>query len=525
MKEIQFNTEARQTLLNGINTLTNAVKITLGPRGKNVIIARDNSLAITKDGVTVAREVHLPNYMEDIGSQILKQVANKVVLEVGDGTTTATVLAHSIFSQGNTYVNNGSKPGDLKKGIEEGTKQIIKNLEKQVVQVSTIDEIRGVATISANNDSELGNIIADAIDKVGFDGLITVGESKTGNTYIELVEGMKFNSGYISPYFVTNSDKNIIELINPYVLIYDSKINNIKELMKLLEFAKSKNRPILIICDSIDNETLTTLIVNNLRHTIDVAIVKAPGFGTNKLDQLLDISIITGGQVISNTTGKTLGDSNSQTYLGSCKKVVITANDTTIIDGDGENTIINEYTNSLKTKIANCDNPSEKLILQERLSKFEGGVAIIKLGATSEMEAREKGDRLEDALGATRAAIEEGIIPGGGIALIRAANELTLTSLNEDFVNGLSIIRNACLSPFATILENANIDPKTILPILLDSTDYSYGFDVKNEEFGNLFELGIVDPLKVTRVALENAISIANLLITSDCLMVKPPTE
>jgi chaperonin GroEL len=519
MKEIVFKADARAHLTKGINALADAVKVTLGPRGRNVVIARDNSVAITKDGVTVAREVQLENHLENVGAQMVKQVANKVALEAGDGTTTATVLAHSIFTEGNRLVVAGSHPMDLKRGIDLASKQIIEALKKESITVDRFETIKQVATISANNDEEIGQIIADAMESVGFDGIITTGESKTGETYVELVEGMQFNNGYLSPYFI-NTDKSTVEFENPILLIYDGRISNLQDCLQYLEFSNKQQRPLVIISESVDGEALNTLLINKLKGTLRVAAVRAPGFGEQRKFKLDDISILTGGKTISEIEGETLKDSIAANFVGTCDRVVITNESTMIIGGRGKSDTIQARIQDLSTQVANTTDESKRLVLKERLAKFQGGVAIIKVGATSEIEAREKFDRIDDALGATRSAVEEGIIPGGGITLARLADSLDLELPNRDQQLGVELLKRACQQPFRTIVENAGLSPDVIWNEIKNGKP---GYNVKTEEYVDMIQAGIIDPVKVTKTALENAVSISALLLTTDCLMVEKP--
>lgn len=522
MKQTKFKAEARQELAKGINALADAVKITLGPRGRNVIISRDNSVAITKDGVTVAREVHLENFLEDVGAQVIKQVANKVALEAGDGTTTATVLAHAIFTEGNRYVETGSHPMDLKKGIEIGMKAIVNHLKGQSQQTTDLNKIKQVATISANNDEEIGTIIASAMESVGFDGIITAGESKTSETFVEVVKGMQIQSGYVSPYFITDTETNSVEFTKPIVMLYDGKIKNLTDILQFLEYSNKQKQPLLIISDGVDGEALSTLLVNKLQGILKVAAVRAPGFGENRRSRLLDIATLTGATLISEMDGVTIKEVIAANYVGSCDSISVTNDSTTIIGGHGFPDEITDLINDIKSQIEATDNESSKILLRERLSKFEGGVAIIKIGANSEIEAREKADRIDDALGATRAAVAEGIVEGGGIALMRAVSEIQVTSPIRDIQLGIDLIKKACTQPFKTILENAGINPEIVWTKIQDGAP---GFNAKTEEYVNMIESGIIDPVKVTRTALENAVSIASLLITTDCLMVQKPKE
>lgn len=519
MKEIIFKTDARTQLSKGINALAEAVKVTLGPRGRNVVIARDNGVAITKDGVTVAREVHLENYIENVGAQMVKQVANKVALEAGDGTTTATVLAHAIFTEGNRLVVAGAHPMDLKKGIDLAAKQIIENLKAKSIKVEDFEQIKQVATISANNDEEIGQIIADAMEAVGFDGIITTDESKTGETYVELVEGMQFANGYLSPYFI-NTDKATVEFEKPLILLYDGKILNLQDCLQYLEFSNKQMRPLVIISESVDGEALNTLLVNKIKGTLKVAAVRAPGFGEQRKLKLDDIAALTGGTTISEMEGETLKESIAANFIGSCDRVVITNNSTMIIGGHGKNDAIQARIEDLQSQIANAQDESKKLMLKERLAKFQGGVAIIKIGATSEIEAREKYDRIDDALGATRSAVAEGIIPGGGITLALVADSLDLTLKNRDQQLGVEVIKRACQQPFRSILENAGLSADVVWNELKAGKP---GFNAKTEEYVDMIAAGIIDPVKVTKTALENAASISSLLLTTDCLMVQKP--
>jgi chaperonin GroEL len=519
MKEIIFNTDARAHLSNGITALAEAVKVTLGPRGRNVVISRDNGVAITKDGVTVAREVHLENPLENVGAQMVKQVANKVALEAGDGTTTATVLAHAIFTEGNRLVVAGAHPMELKKGIDLASKQIVEALKAKSTKVEDFATIKQVATISANNDDEIGQIIADAMEAVGFDGIITTGESKTGETYVELVEGMQFNNGYLSPYFI-NTEKSTVEFEKPLILIYDGKISNLQDCLQYLEFSNKQQRPLLIISEGVDGEALNTLLVNKLKGTLRVAAVRAPGFGEQRKLKLDDIAILTGGQTISEMEGETLKDSIASQFVGSCDRVVITNDSTMIIGGHGLTANIEARVEELNSQIANATDESKRLMLKERLAKFQGGVAIIKIGATSEIEAREKFDRIDDALGATRSAVEEGIIPGGGITLAMVADSLQLTLENRDQQLGVELLKKACQQPFRAILDNAGISADVVWNNIKAGQP---GFNVKTEEYVDMIQAGIIDPVKVTKTALENAVSISALLLTTDCLMVEKP--
>ena len=529
MKETSFNTEARNTLGRGINALAAAVKVTLGPRGRNVVIARDNSVAVTKDGVTVAREVHLEDYQEDVGAQMVKQVANKVSIEAGDGTTTATVLVNAIFNEGNRLVIAGAHPMELKKGIETATKEIVKRLRESSIKIEDFDKIKQVATISANNDDEIGQIIADAMEAVGFEGIITAGESKTNETYVDIVKGMQFNNGYISPYFINNQEKSTVEFDKPIILLYDGKISGLADMLQYLDFSNKLSRPIIIICENIDGEALNALLLNKLKGTIRAVAVKAAGFGEQRRLRLEDMAILTGGKVVSQMDGITLKDSIATEHIGQCDKVVVSGDSTMLIGGNGNPEIVKSRIDELKLLIAATENETQKIMLKERLSKFEGGVAIIKIGAASEIEAREKADRIDDALGATRAAIAEGIISGGGVPLTRIAEALDIKSEVRDQQLGIDLLRKACQEPFNIIVSNAGISPEVvwnnIKTMNTSGSIENYGFDVKNEVYGDMIQFGIIDPVKVTICALENAVSIASLLLTTDCLMVQKPNK
>lgn len=527
MKSIHFRADARTKLAAGIDKLAEAVKVTLGPRGRNVIIARDNSVAITKDGVTVAREVDLEDHIENVGAQVVKQVAQKVAYEAGDGTTTATVLAQAIFSEGLSRLVTGSHVMELKKGIEATSAAIVEHLKSQAKKVDNLEMVKQVATISANNDETIGQIIADAMEAVGFDGIISVAESKTAETFVEIVEGMQFNNGYLSPYLVNNTEKGTVEFENALILLYDGKISSLNDVIQFLEYSNKSGRPLLIISEGVDGEALNTLIVNRMRGTIKAAAVKSPGFGEQRKIRLDDIATVTGAKTVSEKEGMVLKEVIATQVLGSAEKVTVTGDSTTIIGGAGDSNKINELIESLKAQIESAPNESAKLILKERLAKLQGGVAIIKIGAMSEIEAKEKADRIDDALGATRAAVTEGIIPGGGVSLYRAAEHVSanLTLPNADQKLGMEILVSACKRPFETIMQNAGLDPVTTWNGIAIANSSSYGYNAKTEEYVDMLEAGIIDPVKVTRCALENAVSISALLITTDCLMVQPPTD
>lgn len=522
MRETKFKAEARQKLAEGINALAEAVKVTLGPRGRNVVISRNNSVAITKDGVTVAREFELNDPIANVGAQMVKQVANKVALEAGDGTTTATVLAHAIFTEGNHYVETGAHPMDLKKGIEIGMKIIIENLKGQSVEIKDFDKIRQVATISANSDETIGSIITEAMEKVGFDGIITAGESKTNETLVEVVKGMQFQNGYLSPYFINDDESGTVEFEKPLILLYDGKISNLQDILHFLELSNKSQKPLLIISESVDGEALNTLLVNKMRGTLKVAAVRAPGFGEQRRARLLDIATLTGATLISEMDGMILRECVAAEHVGSCDSITIASNSTTLVGGNGNPDKVKDLIDDLKSQIVASDNESKRIMLKERLSKFEGGVAIIKIGATSEIEAREKADRIEDALGATRAAVAEGIVMGGGLALVKAVSMDNFPiNANRDIQLGIELIKKACLQPFKTIIDNSGVNADIVLDRIQNGQ--MPGYNAKTEEYVDMFEAGIIDPVKVTRTALEHAVSISSLLITTDCLMVNYP--
>jgi chaperonin GroEL len=521
VKQITFSSEARKKLAKGISDLNSAVSVTLGPRGRNVVISQDNGVAITKDGVTVAKYFETADFLENVGAQMVKQVANKVAHEAGDGTTTATVLANAIFTEGNRQIEIGAHPMDLKKGIELGSAAIIKYVNTISRPIQSIETIKQVATISANNDEIIGQTLADTMEAVGFDGVITLGESKTGETFVEIVKGMQFQNGFLSPYFVNDSEKNIVEYEKPLVLLYDGKISNLQDILSFLELSNQTKRPLLIISESVSGEALNTLLVNKVRGSVNAAAVKAPGFGEHRRAYLQDIATLTGATLISDMDGILLKEATAAQYVGSCDSVEIYQDKTIIVGGHGKQEMIDVLVSDLKAQIAACTNESHKLLLKERLSKFDGGVAIIKIGATSELEAREKADRIDDALGATRAAVAEGIVMGGGQALVLASKYADFpTDSNKDVQLGIDLIRKAVLQPFITILKNAGIGSDIVLDKVLSGP---LGYNAKTEEYVDMFEAGIIDPVKVTRLALENAVSIAGLLITTDCLMVKIP--
>lgn len=523
-KVIKFDVDARNSLKVGVNTLANAVRVTLGPRGRNVILQKKMTMPhITKDGVSVAKEIELQDPIENMGAQLVKEVASKTADQAGDGTTTATVLAQEIYNLGYKSVAAGANPMELKRGIDEGVQIVVKELQNISKQISTSKEIEQVATVSANNDSEIGSMIASAMDKVGKDGVITVEEAKGTQTEVRVVEGMQFDKGYLSAYFVTNQDSMEAELENPLILLYDKRISAMKDILPTLEISAQTNRPLVIIAEDVDGEALATMVVNKLRGTLKVAAVKAPSFGDKRKEILEDIAVITGGVVISDEKGLSLEKTTIE-QLGTSDKVTISKDNTTIINGRGNSDSIKERVNLIKNQIENSSSDWDKEKLQERLAKISGGVGILYIGATTEVEMKEKKDRVDDALHATKAAVAEGIVPGGGVALIRAQKALEnssntdLTNQNTDYITGIQIIKKAIEAPLRTIVQNGGGSAEVVINEVKNGKD-DYGYNARTEEYGNLLEQGIIDPTKVTRLALENAASIASLLLTTECVV------
>jgi chaperonin GroEL len=518
-KELFFNTSARDRLKKGVDALADAVKVTLGPKGRNVIIEKKfGAPAITKDGVTVAKEIELSEPIENMGAQLVKEVASKTADNAGDGTTTATVLTQAIFGLGIKNVAAGANPMDLKRGIDKAVAVIIADLKANSKTISTSKEIQQVATVSANNDEEIGKMIANAMDKVGKDGVITVEEAKGTETEVRTVEGMQFDRGYLSPYFVTNTEKMEVELDRPYILIYDKKISSMKELLPVLEPVAQSGRPLLIISEDVDGEALATLVVNKIRGALKVAAVKAPGFGDRRKAMLEDIAVLTGGTVISEERGYKLENATID-YLGTAEKINIDKDNTTIVNGAGEKSGIEARINEIKAQIEKTTSDYDKEKLQERLAKLSGGVAILYIGAATEVEMKEKKDRVDDALHATRAAVQEGVVVGGGVALVRAALALdNLKGINEDEDTGINIIRFAIESPLRTIVANAGGEGSVVINKIKENTG-NFGYNARTDVYEDLFEAGVIDPTKVTRLALENAASIAALLLTTECVV------
>lgn len=524
-KKIFFDTEARDKVKRGVDTLADAVKVTLGPRGRNVVIDKKfGSPSITKDGVTVAKEIDLKDPIENMGAQLVKEVASKTADSAGDGTTTATVLAQAIYSIGVKNVAAGANPMDLKRGIDKAVATIVKDLEGQKKNISTSKEIAQVATISANHDEEIGNMIAEAMEKVGKEGVITVEEARGTETEVKTVEGMQFDRGYLSPYFVTNTEKMEAELERPFILISEKKVSSMKELLPVLEAVAQTGRPLLILAEDVDGEALATLVVNKIRGALKVAAVKAPGFGDRRKAMLEDIAIITGGTVISEERGFKLENATLD-YLGTCEKAIIDKDNTTLVNGSGASEDIQARVNQIKAQIENTTSDYDREKLQERLAKLSGGVAILYIGAATEVEMKEKKDRVDDALHATRAAVEEGIVAGGGVAFIRATASLDgLKGSNEDETTGINIIRAALEAPLRTIVSNAGGEPSVVINKVKDGSG-AFGYNAKDNTYQDLLEAGIIDPKKVSRLALENAASIAGLLLTTECVIADEPEE
>ena len=520
-KDIKFDIEARDGLKRGVDALANSVKVTLGPKGRNVIISKSfGGPQVTKDGVTVAKEIELENELENMGAQMVKEVASKTNDLAGDGTTTATVLAQAIVKEGLKNVASGANPMDLKRGIDKAVSCITEELNKQSKQVGNSSEkIQQVASISANNDLTVGNLIATAFEKVGKEGVITVEEAKGTDTYVDVVEGMQFDRGYLSPYFVTNADKMITELENPYILLFDKKISNLQEILPILEPVSQSGRSLLIIAEDVEGQALATLVVNKLRGGLKIAAVKAPGFGDRRKAMLEDIAILTGGTVVSEERGFSLENADL-TMLGTAETITIDKDNTTIVNGAGKASEIKARVNQIKAQIETTTSDYDKEKLQERLAKLAGGVAVLYVGAASEVEMKEKKDRVDDALHATRAAVEEGIVAGGGVALVRTKEKLAkLKPENTDEKTGIQIVEKAIEAPIRTIVENAGGEGSIVISKVLESKD-TVGYDAKNEEYVDMLKAGIIDPKKVTRIALENAASVAGMILTTECAVV-----
>ena len=525
-KEIKFDSDARDLLRQGVDELANAVKVTLGPKGRNVVIDRSfGAPQITKDGVTVAKEIELSDPNKNMGAQMVKEVASKTNDDAGDGTTTATILAQSIVNVGLKNVTAGANPMDLKRGIDKAVKAVVENIKELAQEVGDDnDKIKQVATVSANNDTTIGELIAEAMGKVKKEGVITVEEAKGTDTTVEVVEGMQFDRGYISPYFITNTEKMQAVLENPYILLYDKKISTMKDLLPVLEPAAQAGRPLMIIAEDIDGEALATLVVNRLRGSLKIAAVKAPGFGDRRKEMLEDIAVLTGGMVISEEKGMKL-EGATLDMLGQCEKIVIDKDNTTVVNGVGKSEDIEARVNQIKAQIEITTSDYDKEKLQERLAKLAGGVAVLYVGAASEIEMKEKKDRVEDALSATRAAVEEGIIPGGGVALVRSIDVLeNLKGENEDETLGIKIVKRAIEEPLRQIIANAGGEGAVVVQKVREGKG-DFGYNARTEKYENLLTTGVIDPAKVTRVALENAASIAGMLLTTECVITEEKSD
>jgi chaperonin GroEL len=525
-KEVKFGQEARERMLHGVDILANAVRVTLGPKGRNVVLEKSfGAPRITKDGVTVAKEIELEDKFENMGAQMVREVASKTSDTAGDGTTTATLLAQAIVKEGAKSVAAGANPMDLKRGVDLAVNAIINELKSKAKKVTSSEEIAQVGTISANGDKEIGEMIAKAMQKVGNEGVITVEEAKALETELDVVEGMQFDRGYISPYFITDADKMRVELESPSILIYEKKLSNLQSILPLLEAVVQSGKPLLVIAEDVEGEALATLVVNKLRGGLKVAAVKAPGFGDRRKAMLQDIAVLTGGQVISEDLGIKL-ENVTLDMLGRAKKVVITKDDTTIVDGAGKKADIVARVAQIKQQIEDTTSDYDREKLQERLAKLAGGVAVIKVGGATEMEVKERKDRVDDALNATRAAVEEGILPGGGVALIRSQKVLErLNAANDDQKVGINIVRRAIQAPARQIAENAGEDGAVVVGKIVDKNDYAFGFNAATGEYGDLVKQGVIDPAKVVRTALQDAASVAGLLITTEAMVAELPKK
>ena len=524
-KDVKFNTDARDRMLRGVDVLANAVKVTLGPKGRNVVIDKSfGAPRITKDGVTVAKEIELEDKFENMGAQMLREVASKTNDIAGDGTTTATVLAQAIVREGAKAVASGMNPMDLKRGIDVAVDAVVKELKNNARKISNNSEIAQVGTISANGDEEIGRYLAEAMEKVGNEGVITVEEAKTADTELEVVEGMQFDRGYLSPYFVTNQDRMRVEFEDPYILIHEKKLSNLQSMLPVLEAVVQSGKPLLIIAEDVEGEALATLVVNKLRGGLKIAAVKAPGFGDRRKAMLEDIAILTGGTVISEDLGIKL-ESVTLDMLGRSKKVSISKENTTIVDGAGQKSDIEGRVAQIKAQIEETSSDYDREKLQERLAKLAGGVAVIRVGGSTEVEVKEKKDRIDDALNATRAAVQEGIVPGGGIALLRSSTKITAKGENQDQEAGVNIIRRALQALVRQIAENAGDEASIVVGKVLDKNEDNYGYNAQTSEYGDMIAMGIVDPVKVVRTALQNAASVASLLITTEAMIAELPKK
>ena len=524
-KDVKFSTDARDRMVRGVNILANAVKVTLGPKGRNVVIDKSfGAPRITKDGVTVAKEIELEDKFENMGAQMVRAVASKTNDNAGDGTTTATVLAQAIVNEGIKLVAAGMNPMDLKRGIDLAVSEVVANLAKKAAKITSSAEVAQVGTISANGEKSIGDMIASAMQKVGNEGVITVEEAKTAETELDVVEGMQFDRGYLSPYFVTNAEKMTAVLEDPVILLHEKKLSNLQAMLPILEAVVQSQRPLLIIAEDIEGEALATLVVNRLRGGLKVAAVKAPGFGDRRKAMLEDIAVLTGGQVISEELGIKL-ENVTLDMLGTAKRVEITKENTTIVDGSGQKTDIEARVAQIKSQIEETTSDYDKEKLQERLAKLAGGVAVIKVGGATEVEVKERKDRVDDALNATRAAVEEGIVPGGGVALLRASANLTVKGENADQQAGIGIVRRALQEPIRQIVQNSGGEGSVVVGKVLENESDNYGYDAQNGTYGDLIKMGIIDPVKVVRSALQDAASVAALLITTEAMIAELPKD
>ncbi|MAP93597.1 MAG: chaperonin GroEL [Ponticaulis sp.] len=524
-KQVNFSAEAREKMLKGVDVLANAVKVTLGPKGRNVVIEKSfGAPRTTKDGVTVAKEIELEDKFQNMGAQMLREVASKANDVAGDGTTTATVLAQAIVREGMKRVAAGMNPMDLRRGVEKAVAEVVNHIKDASQTVSTSEQIAQVGTISANGEREIGDMIAKAMEKVGNEGVITVEEAKSLETELEVVEGMQFDRGYLSPYFITNADKMTVELDEPLILLHEKKLSSLQPMLPILESAVQSNRPLLIIAEDVEGEALATLVVNKLRGGLKISAVKAPGFGDRRKAMLEDIAVLTGGTVVSEDLGIKL-ENVTLDMLGTAKRVNITKDDTTIVDGAGEKDDIEGRVAQIKRQIEETSSDYDKEKLQERLAKLAGGVAVIKVGGATEVEVKERKDRVDDALNATRAAVEEGIIPGGGVALLKAALKLSVTGLNSDEQAGIDIVRKALEAPVRQIVENAGVEGSIVVGKISENSEVNFGFNAQTEEYGDMYAFGVIDPVKVVRSSLQNAASVAGLLITTEAAIVEAPKK
>jgi len=524
-KDVKFGNDARDRMMRGVDILANAVKVTLGPKGRNVILDKSfGAPRTTKDGVTVAKEIELEDKFENMGAQMVREVASKTNDIAGDGTTTATVLAQAIVREGLKAIDAGMNPMDLKRGIDKATKQVVTEISKRAKKVKNSDEISQIGTISANGEREIGEMISEAMQRVGNEGVITVEEAKSLATELDVVEGMQFDRGYLSPYFITNAEKMITELEDPYILIHEKKLSNLQAMLPVLEAVVQTSRPLLIIAEDVEGEALATLVVNKLRGGLKVAAVKAPGFGDRRKAMLEDIAVLTNGQTISEDLGIKL-ENVTIDMLGTAKRVSLTKDDTTIIDGAGKKKAIEARVSQIKAQIEETSSDYDREKLQERLAKLAGGVAVIKVGGATEVEVKERKDRVDDALNATRAAVEEGIVAGGGVCLLKAGAGLTIEGENADQDRGIDIVRRALQAPLRQIVENAGVEGSVVVNKILDTRGNTFGFDAQQEEYGDMIEKGIIDPAKVVRAALQDAASIAGLLITTEAGVADSPAK